>query len=165
MFIGVGIDDEHYTQLDYCFKTSLTDILNVMKQIANEALTDCYIELTFSNKNAGRALRGDAISMISEHKFYVFEIFEISNFSKHILVSWHAYDGVDFSVKEFDDIDEARKMLKDTYENGYLQYKEDTSDDCNELELDSSVLDTGYEWLMQEIVDNKQYKEDDNGKV
>lgn len=160
MFVGVGINDENYTLLDCHFDENLGDLLLKMQDVGqSEIAGKCTIELSFPDEDVNWAIRGDAVNDDNRDNFYVFKIFHIDDDCPYILVRWHAYDGVDFEVEEFNSIRLARgAMWSHYYEDRYV-YSDGNNNDDSDLGSYSSVFDTGEEFLMQQIVEVGTYAE------
>lgn len=161
MFVGVGINDENYTLLDCHFDKNLGDLLLKMQDVGqSEIAGKCTIELSFPDEDVNWAIRGDAVNDDNRDNFYVFKIFHIDDDCPYILVRWHAYDGVDFEVEEFNSIRLARgAMWSHYYDNRGLYSDDNDNNDDGYLGPYSSVLDTGEEFLMQQIVEVGTYAE------
>ena len=158
MFVGVGINDENYTLLDCHFDENLGDLLLKMQDVGqSEIAGKCTIELSFPDEDVNWAIRGDAVNDDNRDNFYVFKIFHISDDCPYILVRWHAYDGVDFEVEEFGSI----RLAKGAMWNHYYEDREPYSDDNDDRDFGpyTSVIDTGEEFLMQQIVEVGTYAE------
>ena len=80
--------------------------------------------------------------------FAVCEVFDL-NEKPYILIWWHAYDGVDFDVKQFSSFEEANAVMRSE------------ADDIDTFGVDNeptfpedwgTVIDNGYEWNCWKII-------------
>lgn len=153
MFIAVGIDDEHYSELFYTMSDDLSEVISAVETYSD------YGVMTWKLAGEGDnyILRGEAWR---DYRFFVAEIFEVSKESPYFLIHWHAYNGVDFGVEEFESIDAAKTEIERRWNEDQELYFEDTCEDSNFLDDDESIFDTGYEWKMHKIVRNERRHSD-----
>lgn len=149
MFIAVGIDDEHYSELFYTMSDDLSEVISAVETYSD------YGVMTWKLAGEGDnyILRGEAWR---DYRFFVAEIFEVSKESPYFLIHWHAYNGVDFGVEEFESIEAAKTEIESRWNEDQELYFEDTCEDSNFLDDDESIFDTGYEWKMHKIVRNER---------
>lgn len=152
MFIAVGIDDEHYSELFYTMSDDLSEVKNAVEDYASEYGIAIW-KLAEDADRDKYILRGE---FWKNYQFFVSEIFEVSKESPYFLVHWHAYNGVDFGVEEFESIEAAKIEMERRWSEDQELYFEDTCRDSNFLDDDESIFDTGYEWKMHKIVRNER---------
>ena len=146
MKILVGIDGDHYTDLDYEFVETKDKAFEQFEKIANEGYECFEIE---REKDRFTGYYYD--SPLSDYpNFIVYECYDL-NEKPYILVWWHAYNGVDFTVRQFDTFEEANEIMKAESNYAWIEendpeYREVTQDDG------STCVDTGYEWEMWRII-------------
>lgn len=82
------------------------------------------------------------------YNFAVCEVYDLSE-KPYILIHWHAYNGVDFDIKQFDSFEEANATMMaeandiDTFG---IDNEPITTEDCR------AVVDDGYEWNCWQII-------------
>lgn len=146
MKILVGIDGDHYTDLDYEFVETKDKAFERFEKIANEGY-ECFEIEREENRFTGYYYD----SPLSDYpNFIVYECYDI-NEKPYILVWWHAYNGVDFTVRQFDTFEEANEIMKAESNYAWIEendpeYREVTQDDG------STCVDTGCEWEMWQII-------------
>ncbi len=147
MKIIVGIDGDNYTELDYGFMKTKEKAFECFKGIAKENYECFEIEKEGENRFTGYYY-DDLYSDIPN--FIVYECYDL-NEKPYILVWWHAYNGVDFKVEQFDTFEEANAAMK--AESDYVWIEENDPDYKGVGPDDtSSCIDTGYEWECWEII-------------
>lgn len=87
----------------------------------------------------GYIARGDSYA----EDFSCYFIFEVPDDAKVFLLSWHAFEGVDFSVEVFSEIESARAKMNLDYEK--LLSENSYEDGCF-IDKYSATIDTGVEW-------------------
>lgn len=163
MYIGLAITSDEYTNLYWEAGSDMEQIQKALVNIvASPGATEEWetIEKTFTNIAAShgkiaecvsttRGIRGTIRS--TEDDWAVIEIYEIDD-NPWALVEWHAYDGVDFTVKTYPTQEEASKVMRYDAANAATQFSSaiECWDPC------FINLDTGNEWLMYQIVQIKE---------
>lgn len=142
MFIVVNIGDVvGYSDCGYFFNKNKTGIRD---NAFGTVESDCSIE--FENDM-------DRICVTYENsdgsqEFDVFENHEVSDDWNYLLISWHCFDGIESTVREFDSAIEAKeKMELEVAELG------------GEIELKGEnkvVVDTGNEWVGWRILTREE---------
>lgn len=149
MKIIVGIDGDHYTDLDYEFAETKDKAFERFEKIANEGYECFEIE-----REENRFIGYYYDSPLSDYpNFIVYECYDL-NEKPYILVWWHAYNGVDFTVRQFDTFEEANEIMKAESNYAWIEendpeYREVTQDDGN------TCVDTGCEWEMWQIIERR----------
>lgn len=148
MYLTLMLDDEHYTDPYYQVCETEVEGFEVFKKWNNEDYGEYYEE-------------GNRFEWIDdfdwEHRFAVCEVYELND-KPYVLIWWHAYNGVDFSVKQFDTFEEANAVMRAEADNIYLDeadveaYANDpiTPDDW------SGIVDDGYEWNCWQIIERSE---------
>lgn len=134
------LDDEHYTDLYYESCETEVEGFDIFKKWNNEDYGEYYEE-------GNRFVWTDDFDC--EQRFAVCEVYELND-KPYVLIWWHAYNGVDFSVKQFDTFEEANAAMRAEADNIYI-------DDVYENETItpdswSGIVDDGVEWNCWEIV-------------
>lgn len=84
--------------------------------------------------------------------FAVCEVFGL-NEKPYILVWWHAYEGVDFNVKQFDSFEEANATMRSEAEDILIL---DEVENYPVTDEDwGAVVDDGYEWNCWQIIEQE----------
>ncbi len=149
MYLGVFIDSENYTQLGCVMGDTLSE---VKSKVEKYYVDDFDWSDRFVKMNGNKILRG-----VTEKKddynlwFAVAEIFDVDS-DKYYLVYWHAYNGVDFDVTEFDSWDSAYDRMKCEYHDMIEDWEIDTNSNQCYIDSYSCVIDDDVEWHMMEIV-------------
>lgn len=140
MYLALMLDDEHYTDLYYESCETEVEGFDIFKKWNNEDYGEYYEE-------GNRFVWTDDFDY--EQRFAVCEVYELND-KPYVLIWWHAYNGVDFSVKQFDTFEEANAAMRAEADNIYI-------DDAYENETItpdswSGIVDDGVEWNCWEIV-------------
>lgn len=147
MKIVVGIDGEHYTDLYYGFVETEDEAYEWAKEDAENL--ECFeFEREEHNRFAGYYWYDPSYDSIPD--FTIYECYDL-NEKPYILVWWHAYNGVDFTVRQFDTFEEANEVMKTESNYAWIEendpdYREVTQDDGD------TCVDTGCEWEMWQII-------------
>lgn len=145
MKIVVGIDGENYTDLYYGFVKTEDEAYEWFEDDA-ESL-ECFKLEREGNRFTGYYWRYPSDSIPD---FTVYECYDI-NEKPYILVWWHAYNGVDFTVRQFDTFKEANDVIKD--ESNYAWTEEDALENEDIIQGNGKVcVDIGDEWEMWQII-------------
>lgn len=140
MYLGVFIDSENYTQLGCVVGDTLSE---VKYKLSEFDWSDSFVKMDGDKVLRGVVEDGDWFS--------VAEVFEVDS-NKYYLVYWHAYEGVDFDVMEFDTWDSAYNRM----EREFYDMIEDWGIDRNKNQCDidsySFCIDDDNEWHMMQIV-------------
>lgn len=151
MYIGVMIDSESYTELICVERETLNEVKCEMESIAFDW---DFGEVTWENipfKCEKLVARGVAETGDYNEYWFVTEIFKV-NKDKVYLVKWHAYEGVDFDVMEFDTWDDAYNEMKKIYNYEMNEYeKYINKEDCY-IDTYRSCIDDNVEWNLMQIV-------------
>ena len=149
MFIGVGIDSDHYTDLDYFFGETVYEV----KEKFREYLKDSFTEddpIVWQENNEGKAIRGE--TKTNNYYWYVAEIFEVPKLPKHkwYLVWYHAYNGVGFKVNSFSREVFAQGQMRVEFSDFLTEFAQYVCD--AHLDHDSAIIDDGNEWNIWKII-------------
>lgn len=156
MFIAFELNSEVYSEFSYQFsensKEKLIDWFKEMGEyedgeVAESDYYDSYSKNTIVNR----------YDVEIDDFFDVLEIHEVKK-AKYYLVNWHAYDGVGFSVKGFDSLDEAHKTMETEFNEMW-----DWIDDVEEINGDKedhihsthASVDDDNEYIGWEIIERK----------
>lgn len=149
MYLGVMIDSEHYTDVTCVFRETLNEVMCTLESIAFE---DDYGEVNWADDFylcEGRKVKRGITN--GDDYWLVMEIFEVED-NNIYLIQWHAYEGVDFDVAEFDNWDSAYNTMKYKYHGMIEDWEIDTNRNQCYIDSYSCVIDDDNEWHMMEIV-------------
>lgn len=146
MYLALMLDDEHYTDLYYESCETEVEGFDIFKKWNNEDYGEYYEE---GNRFVWQT--------ISKQRFAVCEVYELND-KPYVLIWWHAYNGVGFSVKQFDTFEEANAAMRAEADNIYIDEanveacanEPITSDDW------SGIIDDGYEWNCWQIIERSE---------
>ena len=149
MYLGVMIDSEHYTDVTCVFRETLNEVMCTLESIAFE---DDYGEVNWTDNFylcEGRKVKRGVTN--GDDYWLVMEIFEVED-NNIYLVQWHAYEGVDFDVIEFDTWDSAYNRMKREYYDMIEDWGIDRNKNQCDIDSYSFCIDDGNEWHMMQIV-------------
>ena len=148
MYLAVMIDGEHYTDMEAYPCNSIQEGFDLFKK---------NFVMDYSAKyrvNNNRIVATYYTWSYLYEDFSVCEVYKVDE-KPYTLVWWHAYDGVDFTVRTFDSFDEARETM--ITEAGELMSKlEDAQQDSDEGNF--ICVDTGIEWECWKIIKRESKK-------
>ena len=150
MYLGVMIDSESYANLICVARETLNEVKCEIESIAFDwdfgevTWEDDFLLLKNANKVARGVTNGDEYWLVAE-------IFKV-NENKIYLVQWHAYDGVDFDLIEFDAWDNAYNEMKCRYYNMIEEFGINTNINQCDIDTYKSCIDDDNEWHMMQIV-------------
>lgn len=140
MYLAVMIDGEHYIDMEYYPCQSIEDGFELFK----EDFVESEAEFEVKENRIVATYYGD----FGSKDFSVCEVYEVDE-KPYTLVWWHAYNGVDFTVRTFDSFEEAREVM--VAEASELASKlEDAQQDFDKGNM--ICIDTGYEWECWRII-------------
>lgn len=159
MYIATMLDDENYTEPAYHLCESIEDGFEWFK---NYFCSDEYYhdDETMYKVNGNRC---DAkwytytCGSWSE-AFAVCEVFELND-KPYVLIWHHAYNGVDFSVRQFDTFEEANAVMRAEAADIYIDEAKIEPEDNEVTPEDwSAIVDDGYEWNCWDILKRSELK-------
>lgn len=143
MYLAVMIDGEHYVDMEAYPCESIHEGFDLFKE--NFVMNNKAKYRVDDNRIVATYYTG------SYEDFSVCEVYEVDE-KPYTLVWWHAYDGVDFTVRLFDSFEEARETM--TAEANELMSKlEDAQQDSDEGNF--ICVDTGIEWECWQIIEKE----------
>lgn len=151
MYVTVGINSEHYTDLWYGFCNTVEEARAVIAHINSDYETlewnnepeiesDSFVTRCFSHN-------GDVEDY--DDDWCVDEIHKVDK--KYNVVYWHAYNGVGFDVHSFDTYEEASEYLVKDAKEFADQIRKENIVTC-EIDNSSGIIDDNYEWHMWDII-------------
>ena len=152
MYIATMLDDENYAYPAYQLCESIEDGFEVFKN------DFCDNETRYEIKGN----RCDAMwytgGLWSYEAFAVCEVFELND-KPYVLIWHHAYNGVDFSVRQFDTFEEANAVMRAEANNIYIDETKIEPEDNEVTPEDwSAIVDNGYEWNCWDILKRSELK-------
>ena len=146
MYLTLMLGDEDYANPYYKVCKTLADGFEIFKEWNNECCGEYSVE----------GNRCDWVDNIGWESFAVCEVYELND-KPYVLMWWHAYNGVDFSVRQFDTFEEANAAMRAEVDNIYDEADVEacanepiTPDDW------SGIVDDGYEWNCWKIVERSE---------
>lgn len=146
MFVGVGIDSDHYTDLEYFFGETADEVKEKFNEYLKNSFNDNDPIVWQENEN-GKVLRGETNN--SENYWYVAEIFEVPK-NKWYLVWYHAYNGVGFKVNSFSREVFAQGQMRVEFSDFLTEFAQYVCD--AHLDHDSAIIDDENEWNIWKII-------------
>ena len=152
MYIATMLDDENYAYPAYQLCESIEDGFEVFKN------DFCDNETRYEIKGN----RCDAMwytgGLWSYEAFAVCEVFELND-KPYVLIWHHAYNGVDFSVRQFDTFEEANAVMRAEAADIYIDETKIEPEDNEVTPEDwSAIVDNGYEWNCWDILKRSELK-------
>lgn len=152
MYIATMLDDENYAYPAYQLCESIEDGFEVFKN------DFCDNETRYEIKGN----RCDAMwytgGLWSYEAFAVCEVFELND-KPYVLIWHHAYNGVDFSVRQFDTFEEANAVMRAEADDIYIDEAKIEPEDNEVTPEDwSAIVDNGYEWNCWDILKRSELK-------
>lgn len=140
MYLTLMLDDEHYTDPYYRVCETEVEGFEIFKKWNNEDYGE-YCE------------EGNRFEWTDDfgwwHRFAVCEVYGLND-KPYVLIWWHAYNGVDFSVKQFDTFEEANAAMRAEADNIYID--DDYGNETITPDSWSGIVDDGVEWNCWEII-------------
>jgi len=146
MYLALMLDDEHYTDLYYESCETEVEGFDIFKKWNNEDYGEYYEE-------GNRFVWTDDFDC--EQHFAVCEVYELND-KPYVLIWWHAYNGVDFSVKQFDTFEEANAAMRAEADNIYIYIDDAYENETITPDSWSGIVDDGVEWNCWEIVERSE---------
>lgn len=154
MYFACALDDEYYVSPSF----AISDTRESVKEIIKDVIPQYYDKVSWrkatneEKSGYGYIERGIAQQPLEDleddDSWIVMTIHEVPD-TKYYLVWYHAYDGVDFQVRGYDDLTTAQNIMKSEYEMVKLLSDDNVKQRTNEM---LRVLDTGNEWQIWAIV-------------
>lgn len=146
MWLLCGLDDENYAYPDYqWFDARQKAMQGAIKNLPEIFEGACSGKFDIE----GNRISIDFFDVYDEYDhFYVYEMFEVNK--EYALVYHHAYNGVDFEVKELDTRSEAIIQMARDYND--LQNPEYTEDNEIDTSRGTAFVDDGTEWHIWNIL-------------
>lgn len=141
MKLVVGIDGESYTELSHAFVETWKEAFEWVKEDVRK----------YDGSKTEKV--GDKIYTQYTPTFHVHQLFDIDESKPFIVVHWHAYEGVDFDIKQFNTYKEARKYMNDTVTDVVANNEDYIIDWFNDK---GACVDVKKEWMMWRIVEGRR---------
>lgn len=149
MKLVVGIDGESYTELSHAFVETEQQALEWVKEDVKDY--NCFNIEKDGDKIYTQYYRDEfSVGMVDIPSFHVYQLFNIDETKPFVVVSWHAYNGVDFEITQFDTYRKARCYMSNSVVN-IAAGNEDSS--IEYFDDESSCVDMEHEWMMWKIIE------------
>lgn len=149
MYLAVAIDGD-YVYLSYKYCDLESDVFDWFKKF-NSDVDDVTYEV---NENEKRISAEYYVYGYDSKDFSVCQYFELTG-KPYLVVWWHAYNGVDFRVKEFNALEDAHNNIVKEIDTLVKEIECETYDE-NYRDVvfcwEPYVVDTGDEWQCWQII-------------
>ena len=149
MYLAVWIDGEHYTEPYIKKCESIRDGFDWFKSCMETDETEVSYEEEGNRIVAEYPYDHGWDNDIMD--FSVCEVYEIKE-RPYALIWWHAYNGVDFAVTEFDDFTEANEAMRSEAVDALIEWNDPEFEGVKPEDV-SACVDTGDEWQCWRIIE------------